>query len=230
MLSLYHGKSLSSKGRDGILSSIMDKKMIASIGVVGCIFLLVGIVSYFVMNQSLPRSSQNITTLPNVKTELSKTEKDYTDSSGFTFNYADNLSLEKKESTDSATYATVVLTEKNMDGNITITVADTKIKTTDVWLTQNKYASDSSTITQKQLGGLPATEVKTKEKIMLIAIDKGILFSIDTPFSDEEAFWTGGYETVSKSFAFVQPQTESSGASDVALGGDDVIIEEDIIE
>lgn len=231
MLSLYHGKSLSSKRRGGILSRVMDKKMIMSMGIVGCILLVVGIISYFVMNQSLPQEKEKITALPNAKIELSKTEKDYTDPSGFTFNYADNLSLEKKESTDNAIYATVVLTEKSMSGNITVTIQDTKIKTTDAWLTQNKYASDSATITQKQLGSLPAAEVKTKEKILLVAIDKGVLFLIETLFGGEEGFWTEGYGTVSKSFAFVQPQAESNGGTTSAASGvDDISIEEDIVE
>lgn len=205
--------------------------MIISIGIVGCILLTVGVISYVVMNQSLPKSSQ-ITTLPDEKKELSKTVKDYTDPSGFTFNYADNLSLEKKESTDSATYATIVLTENDMSGNITISVTDTKIKTTDDWLTQNKYASNAATITQKQLGGLSATEVKTKEKIILIAIDKGILFSVEILFSGDETFWAEAYATVVKSFTFVQPPAETSAGStsDVASGGDDVSIEEDIVE
>lgn len=232
MLLLYHKKSIVVKACAWYTLLVMDKKMLISAAIVGIILLAVGIVSYIIMNQSLPKPSKKTVSAIPVKKMPSETTKDYTDTSGFTISYPDDLTLVTKESTDSASYALIELTKKGMGGSIAIDIADTKIKTTEAWLTQNKYASDSATITEKQLGTLAGTQVVTKDKSIILAIDNGILFMITTTFGGEEDFWKSANENVIKSFSFVQPEAETSGASDdtSSQGGDDVSVEEETVE
>ncbi len=206
--------------------------MLISAVIVGSVLLLVGIISYILMNNSLPKPTKKTVSAVPDKKMPSETTKDYTDSSGFTISYPDDLILENKESTDSASYASIELIKKGMGGSISIDIVDTKLKTTQAWVTQNKYASDSATISEKQLGALAGTQVVTKDKSIILAIDNGILFMITTTFGGEEEFWKSANENIVKSFSFIQPQAETSGASDAApmQGGDDISVEEETVE
>lgn len=206
--------------------------MLISVAIVGAVLLLVGIVSYIVMNNSLPKSEKKTVSAVPDKNLPSEITKEYTDPSGFTISYPDDLTLENKESTDSASYASIELIKKGMGGSISIDIVDTKLKTTQAWVTQNKYASDSATISEKQLGALAGTQVVTKDKSIILAIDNGILFMITTTFGGEEEFWKSANENIVKSFSFIQPQAETSGASDAApmQGGDDISVEEETVE
>lgn len=206
--------------------------MIISIGIVGGVLLIVGIISYVLMNQSLPKPNEKIVTSLPAKKMPSETTKDYRDPSGFTFNYPDDLTLEKRETNDSASYASLILENKEIKGDISIDVVDTKLKTIQEWLTKNNYASGSAIVTPKQLGTLSAIEVKTKDKIILAAIDNGVLFMISVLFDGEEDFWKEAYRVVAADFSFVQSQTETSGGSSQAApqGEDDIIVEEEIVE
>ncbi len=206
--------------------------MLISIGIVGGVLLIVGIISYIVMNNSLPKPPEKTVTATPLKKMPSETTKDYTDPSGFFISYPDDLTLVNKESTDSASYASIELKKKGMSGNIAIDIADTKIKTVQAWLAQNNYASDSATITPKQLGTLSGTQVVTKDKIIAVAIDNGIIFTIVTTFAGEEDFWKNADESITRSFSFAQPEAQTSGGSDASApqAESDVSVEEETVE
>lgn len=165
--------------------------------------------------------------LSGVKREIKPSETfiEYTDPSGFSFSYPDNLSIEKKEEADTNDYADLQLFSKDVSGSLSLRIMDTKIKTLNDWV---KEASVSGTQTEKKLGNLKALEVKTNDRIMLAALDQGILFNIEVPAIEQE-FWMKVYEKVLKDFTFVAANTDSTAgvsnysAEEVIFEGEEVV-------
>lgn len=149
----------------------------------------------------------------------SETSIDYSDPSGFSLSYPDNLSLTKNDITDNNTYADIQLTSKDVSGSLNLKITDSKFTTIDDWLKLSKGASK-----EVQLGSLKATEVTTADRLLLGALDKAIFFSIEMPLVEKD-FWMKVYNKVLASFSFSAPQaatTDTSG-SDVSFEGEEVV-------
>ena len=133
------------------------------------------------------------------------------------------MSIEKNEETDDSTYADLQLFSKDVSGSLSLRITDTKLKTLDDWL---KESSVSSAPAQKQLGNLKALEVKTNDRLMLAAIDQGVLFSIEVPLIEQD-FWMKVYDKVLTDFTFAAPETITAGVSDssgeVVFEGEEVV-------
>lgn len=166
--------------------------------------------------------------------EPSETSIDYTDSSGFSFSYPDNVSISNAASDDSAdlidpnAYADLQLFSKDLNGSLNLKIADTKFKSLDDWRKANNI-SDKSTPTVKKLGNLEAQEVKTSDRLMLAALDQGVLFTIEIPLIEQE-FWMKVYDKVLNGFSFAPPAAEvaqggatNSSAGEVIFEGEEVI-------
>lgn len=155
----------------------------------------------------------------------SETLKEYSDPSGFSFNYPDNLDLLNNEATDSATYADVNLSVKNKEGTLHLKIADSKYKTIKDWAASDKGATLEATNSSK-LGDLTAMELKSADKLILGAIDQGILFTVEIPNKDD--FWQKVYKKVIADFSFAPQETDagqsgSSSSDDVSFEGEEVI-------
>lgn len=159
----------------------------------------------------------------------SQTTKSYTDDTGFSFDYPDDLVVVKKESTSSASYSNIELTSKAVSGAIRFAVEDTKEKTISNWFTKN-IASGAATKDIK-LGKLDAKEF-TDKNITTAVIDQGILFRLDVMPEQEAKYWQNAYKAILSSFSFTNPQSanSSSSSNDVSGGEEDIITEEDTIE
>lgn len=204
----------------------MSKKIL-----LGCCLLIgliaTGVFIFKFKQQNAPLPSPLITQKETPKkASPSTTYKDYTDSSGFTFSYPDNLSITNNEIVDNSTYADMELSSKEVDGSLVFEITDSKYKSLDEWLKQNKY--DSLQPKEEKLGNLKAVEIQTGDRLILGAIDQGIFFNIEMP-SIEKDYWMNVYTKVLESFSFAAPENTATGgnttipADDVAFEGEEIV-------
>lgn len=211
-------------------SPLKNKKLILIIGVVA-ILIVVGVL---VSNPSQEKGSTNnnpLTSLPKIIKEAapSETLKEYSDPSGFTFSYPDNLSLVNNKIEDDITYADIQLTSKEVSGSLSLRIVDSKYTTLDDWLKLNQGAAKEGS-KEVKLGSVKASELKLNDRLLLGALDQKILFTIEVPLI-EEAFWTKVYNKVLAGFTFAPPeaaaaQTQvsvSSSSEDVTFEGEEVV-------
>ena len=204
----------------------MNRKII----LVLCLVLAVMVVGIVALNSNSkkPSSSDPLTVSLKAPKELipSETFKEYTDPVGFSFNYPDNLSIVKNEIEDTTTYASLQLTSKEVSGSLNLKIADSKLTSLDEWLKLNKVSGQSSK--EVKLGTMEALEVKLNDRLLLGALDQGILFTIEMPLI-EEKFWMKAYNKVLSEFTFISPEsvaskeTVSTVSNDITFEGEEVI-------
>lgn len=211
----------------------MNPKIIKIVAVVilGIIVIIAGI--YFIQSKktvspisSKPVQIQKIA----VDKEPSKTLKDYLDESGFSFKYPDDIDISKQDSSDTITYADLILTSKTAIGQIEIKVQDTKANSLKDWIMESK---DLSSLESKaiKLGSLDASEIASIDKIVAVAVDQKIVFIIDVSREKDKNYWKSVYDSILSSFAFSNPQSSSVSQTQDAGVSDDVIDEgEEIVE
>lgn len=162
---------------------------------------------------------------PKTEIVLSKTLKTYTDPSGFAFSYPDNLSLINNEITDPKLYADLKLTAKGALGSLALKITESKFNKIEDWVKTNQ-ATASSIPKEASLGNLKALEITTNGKLLLGALDSGVLFNIDLEFGDKKDLWVNVYKKVLEDFSFVSPNKENAvqGGTDTS---DSVVFEEE---
>lgn len=196
--------------------------VVVFVSIIGLILLL---------NRNTPRDLQS----PVVKSQAENSAKivpsetfiEYIDPSGFSFSYPDNLSITNNEITDNSTYTDIQLFAKGINGSLSFKITDTKFKTPDDWLKANQV---SSKITPKEvnLGTLKAVEVQTSDRLMLGAIDQGILFTVEMPLIEQD-FWMKVYEKIISGFTFNSVSSQNSSgvvsplSPDVSFEGEEVV-------
>lgn len=183
--------------------------------------LIVGGTSILFLNRpksplSSPLSTQTKKVVP------SEIFLEYSDPSGFTFSYPDNLSITKKE-VDESTYADLQLFSNEVNGSLSLKISDSQFKSIDDWVKSN---TTGETPKEVKLGNLKALELRLKDRLLMAALDQGIEFNIEMPLLEED-FWMKVYNKVLESFSFVAPQTSASDTTSL----DDVIFEgEEVVE
>lgn len=202
----------------------MSKKTILTLGLIGALILsFILILNIFRPSglKSPSLSNQLELTAPNLS--ASKTLKIYEDPSGFSFSYPDNLSILNNELKDPSSYAELQLTAKGADNSLVLKIADSKLKSLDEWVKANKAETD--TTKEAKLGNLKAVEITSKEKVMLGALDQGILFNIEVPLGTNKDFWMDVYDKVLADFSFAPPAQADQGSSsdDVTFDGEEVV-------
>lgn len=164
-----------------------------------------------------------------VQIKPSETLIEYNDPSGFSFSYPDNLSLVKNEVVDTDTYADIQLTDKAVNGSLSLKISDSKFTSLDEWVKLNKNASKDSP-KEIKLGNLKALEIKTNDRLYLGALDLGVLFTIEMPLIEND-FWMKVYNKVLSDFSFAPQSNESvttqggtnASSDDIAFEGEEVI-------
>lgn len=201
------------------------KKIVLPILVV--LILVVGI-SFYLLK---PKSNKIGLEAPTVAKEItpSETSIEYTDPAGFTFSYPDNLSITNNNSGENAdpdAYADLQIFSRAKSGSLSLKIADTSLKTTEEWLKEMNI-SESNVPTSKKLGDLDAIEVKTSDRIMLAALDQGILFTVEMPLIEQQ-FWNPVYDKALTTFTFAQPevvvaQGSTGSEGEVIFEGEEVV-------
>lgn len=196
----------------------MDKKTILLLFL--AVGLIVGVLVWFFNPKKsillTPQTNQQET---NAQISPSKTLKAYTDPSGFSFNYPDNLSLVNNELKDESVYADIQLTAKGTDGSLGLKIADSELTSLESWV---KTTKSSQTPKEVKLGNLKALEVTTGDKLLLGAVDQGVLFTIEIPLAGDKDFWVSVYNTVLAEFTFSGGGVSSS-SDDITFEGEEVI-------
>lgn len=192
----------------------MNKKIAAALSLV-----LIVAVALFFSNRPKDQLSSPFINQPK-EIIPSETLIEYTDPAGFSFSYPDNLSLEKNEEADEGTYADIQLSSKQVSGSLNLKISDSKFASIDEWVKLNQ-----GTKREVKLGNLNATEIKTNDRLLLGALDQGVLFTIELPLLEED-FWMQVYNKILAGFSFAPPSEEN-----VSLSSDDVIFEgEEVVE
>lgn len=208
----------------------MDKRVIVVL--VGCIILFgfLGGLYFFSTTQANKVVSPSSEEKKEIVKSASKTMREYTDASGFVFQYPDNLDLKTVETTDKTIYSSLLITSKDTAGNIEVSVADTKNKSFEDFVKDNKIATQGAQISEKTLGKLKAHEIKSAKDITIIAIDQGIVFLVKSNYGNNGVFWEPAQQAIVSSFAFSAPE-QQSGSQTTATGGDEILFEgEETIE
>lgn len=186
---------------------------------------LAAISLYLVFNPSKKSLPSPLTILPKApKTAApSETFKEYADPSGFSFEFPDNLSLTNNEITDNSTYADLQLSSKDVNGSLSLKITDSKFKSLGQWQESLKIPTNQTPKGVK-LGNLDAQEIQQTDRLLLAALDKGVLFTIEIP-EIEKDFWMKVYNKILASFSFVAPDTAATQteAADVSFEGEEVL-------
>lgn len=160
----------------------------------------------------------------------SSNEKQHEDESGFKFRYPDNFEIAVNK-LDDKTYADLELTAQDASGSVTIKVTDTKIKSLDDWIEENEEEVGSATIKDIDFADVSAKEIEDENKILLVSLDQGALFTIRTTIPQEKEFWKNSYQKIISTFEFYNPTKTSGSAGSSSAGSSDIIFEgEEIIE
>lgn len=148
----------------------------------------------------------------------------YSDPAGFILSYPDNLSITKKDIEDQSIYADIQLSSKDLSGSLSLKITDSKFSSLDEWVKSN--TNDPKNSKEVKLGNLKAEEIRLSDRLLLGALDQGILFTIEVPLV-EEKFWSKVYESVLANFSFAAPEAATSGgvdsSGDVSFEGEEVV-------
>ncbi len=194
----------------------MDKKTVI------LLLIAVGLVVGVILVLLNPKKSLLSTpqTKQETKTQISpsQTLKSYSDPSGFTFSYPDNLSLVNNDPKDNSIYADIQLTAKGVEGSLAIKIVDSKVNSLDDWVKTTKSTQAPKEV---KLGILKALEITSEDKLLLGSIDQGVLFTMEIPKKD---FWMTVHDQVLADFSFAPPPVSlGSGSSDsVVFEGEEV--------
>ena len=162
------------------------------------------------------------------KPTISTKTKNFSDPSGFKFEYPENLTPETIDKKDPDYYSSILLKDKSKTGKMTINLTSTKYTTVEEWAKNNKEIANNSIDTM--LADLEAKKISSSGKLMIVAVDVETLISLTADFPNEETeYWNSTVKTVADSFEFEQPavqnvtsQSESS-TDDVVFEGEEII-------
>lgn len=188
------------------------------------------IADFYILNSGKTTSSvspnTNQTLIASEK-QPSKTLNEYSDNAGFSFQYPNDVQVSKKNTNDSATYSSLELTSNQAKGKILIKIEDTKLKSFDDWLAQDKALLGN--IKEIKIGEIPGGQLQVDNKIIAAAINQNILFVIEVDTQNQK-YWQSVYGTILSSFNFVSQ--EGNIPIEVQSWDDsgDAVLEEDIVE
>lgn len=168
---------------------------------------------------------------PGVVSTPSKSLITHSNPAGFSFSYPDNLSLVNNEPKTDRTYADIDITAKGFTKGLKIEISDSSFKLLDDWVKANEQVlsnrnkTDQSTQKETKLGTLKAIEIISKERVLLGALDQGVLFTIDVPLLEKKEFWTEVYNKILENFTFVATTKAATGTTSTVSSSSDVIFE-----
>jgi len=197
--------------------------------IIVCVIIVVVtiIAAFYILSSgktNLPVSSNTNQALVASEKQPSKTLKVYTDSSGFSFKYPQDVHVSKKDTTnDATTYANLEISSSQAKGSISVKVFDTKLKSIDDWFLENKLIAAK----EIKIGEISGKETNMNNKIIATGLDQNVLFTIEVD-SQNQKYWLDVYESILSSFNFVSSQVSSPQSSDISP--DDVVLQEETVE
>lgn len=159
-----------------------------------------------------------------LQTEGSETT--YTDDAGFSFKHPEGVAVSDITPDDDTHYTRLDVQGK--DGKkMTIAVRDTKYKTVDEFLTKGEdIPSDAVLIGGLSLSGISAKQYTKDGKLWTAAIDKSVLYLIES--IKDKGFWDKAHDLLVSSFSFEKPQDGTTGGT--SANNNAVYESEEVIE
>lgn len=188
----------------------------------------IGIAVYYFLSSSKTKPTSPLSQKQTVNKLVlpSKETKTYTDDSGFTFSYPNDLVISKTKTTDDATYAALSITSAKTKGMLSFKAISTDAKTADDWTLKN--SSGSASVSDAKLGDFQSKMLQANDKTTLVAIDQGVLFLIELSPKTEKEYWKQVLKTITESFSITQPTTSlgnssPSSDSDIDYEGEEAV-------
>ncbi len=155
--------------------------------------------------------------------------KEFSDPSGFKFEYPETLTPEIIDKKDPDYYSSIQLKDKSKTGKMTIDLTSTKYSTVEEWAKNNKEIANNSIDTQ--LADLEAKKISSTGKLVIVAVDVETLITLTADFPKNEAdYWNSTVKTVADSFEFVEPESQPA-VNQSAPEEDEIVFEgEEVIE
>lgn len=202
------------------------KKIFASVGIVVIVLAGLGVLIFFRNQQT--KSLVSPLSQPATPTET-KPEKLllYEDEAGFSFQYPETLGIVEKDVNDETVYSSLELSSKGKPGEkLVVKITDTALSNIDKWLEKNPQPGKLITTSEVSLSGMKGRIFKYDTKNLILVIDSGILYYLESPA--DRGFWDQAITVVSSSFQLTEGKTTSSVGSSV--GGSVIEEGEEIIE
>lgn len=184
------------------------------------VFSIVAIVIIFLRNRS------EIEEIPSQKLEtikISQTQEQvlFEDEAGFSFEYYNDFIVADITPDNDEHYSLLSIVDKDKHELVKIELIDTKYKNLGDWLgTWEKESSFTAKLVgATALGNISANNYRTEDKFITIAIDKSVLYLIETANKEEETKKL--YEFITKSFKIALP--EPTTANDTIYETEEVI-------
>lgn len=145
----------------------------------------------------------------------------YSDTSGFSFLYPENVEV-SDETPDDPAYYTLLKLSKG-DESLTISVMDVDQKTVASFLASSDKYKKAELYGAVSLGSMKAEQYSLEDKLITLTIDQGVLYLVEGP--KDGGFWEETQTVVDESFAFgdTAKQSSSSGSSGVVYEGEEVV-------
>lgn len=134
----------------------------------------------------------------------------YEDSSGFSFKYPKDISVQDITPDDDQFYS--VLSLKNKTKAIKLSLSDTKYKTVEEWFKSDPNAPKEAKLTGAvTLASISAKEYADQDSIYTVSIDQGVLYVIESP--KDGGYWESTHQIVIESFAFKGEEKKTTAGS-----------------
>lgn len=206
----------------------MNKLIIGIIG--GLIGLIVIVAVAATQKKSFLPVSRSLITPPAPKASAASF-KQYTDPSGFTFQYPDSFTIAADKLTDNQIYASVSIASRPTPGTISLKIEASGLKKIDDWFTPPRKNIIYGEIKSIKLAGLEARQFISNNQKVTLAADEGVLISITQSKEADDELFNPAYEKIISTFAFSQPTNISPSQTSPDTTEDGVIFEgEEAIE
>lgn len=157
--------------------------------------------------------------------KLSDNLKEYIDSSGFKFKYPDNFSVSTSDQLNENIYSLLTLSSDEMTEKTSLLVEATSAKSLDDWLTQNSQKISKEKLQKTKLADLEAIQYEKDNKVITVAYDTGVLFTIITELTSKRETMLKLNETILSTFAFSPPDSTDASSQTSSAAEEDVIFE-----
>lgn len=162
------------------------------------------------------------------------------DPTGLAFDYPSDLTINKHDE-DKDSYAHIEFTHQREQGRVIVWVNDLpvnengkEIATIDDWISMSKELREANSLDTK-LAGSDAKKVfvpGSPEKIVTLCLYDSLLWKIEAEFGNRK-FWQSVYDTISGSFAFIEPVYEGEETGEAVVDDTDAeeyADEEEVLE
>lgn len=154
----------------------------------------------------------------------------YEDWAGFKFDYPESLKIEEVEIDDKTVYSSLELTATNGE-KLNLRVADTEFKDIGEWQKEFEKKYLVTLVKDVLWEEMAARQLVygAPKRLMTIAIDNGVLYSLDS-LKDEYEFWEKTQNSIVNSFMFTQTAENQAKPSVTPEANEEIVLVEETIE